>query len=59
MTIQFKAVGNAPILKNNKIKLAGHHKFISLIGFLKEQLKSAIKDNDSLVIINLFKRPSY
>jgi hypothetical protein len=50
MTIQLKAAGNAPILKNNKIKLAGHHKFATLVGFLREQLKTAIKENESLVM---------
>jgi hypothetical protein len=50
VTIHLKAAGNAPILQNNKIKLGGFNKFISISEYLKNSLKRVIKDNDSLVL---------
>jgi hypothetical protein len=49
ITIQFKAAGNAPILKNNKIRLGGFNRFAALSEFLKNSLKGVIKENESLV----------
>jgi hypothetical protein len=49
MTIQFKAAGDAPILKNNKIKLGSHLKFIAIHNFLRESLKDILKEHDQLV----------
>jgi hypothetical protein len=51
ITIQFKAAGSAPILKNNKIKLGGINRFATIGEFLKNQLKSVIKENETLVIL--------
>ncbi len=50
ITIQFKAAGNAPMMKNNKIKLGGFNRFAAIGEFLKGALKNTIKENDSLVI---------
>jgi ubiquitin-like protein ATG12 len=44
-----KAAGNAPILKNNKIKLNGTNTIAKLYEYLRQQLKTVIKDNESLV----------
>jgi hypothetical protein len=51
ITIQFKAAGNAPIMKNNKIKLGGFNRFVTIMDFLKGALKTSIKENESLVRI--------
>jgi hypothetical protein len=49
ITIQFKAAGNAPLLKSNKIKLGGFNRFSAIGEFLKKALTSTIKENESLV----------
>ena len=49
ITIQFKAAGNAPVLKQNKIKLGGFNKFAAIGEFLKSALKNSIKESESLV----------
>ncbi len=50
ITIQFKAAGNAPLMKSNKIKLGGFNRFAAIGEFLKGALKNIIKENESLVI---------
>jgi hypothetical protein len=48
--IQFKAAGDAPIMKNNRIKLGSHLKFIAIHNYLRESLKEVLKENDHLVL---------
>jgi hypothetical protein len=38
-------------MKNNKIKLGGFNRFVTIIDFLKGALKTSIKENESLVRI--------
>uniref|UniRef100_A0A7S3UTE6 Ubiquitin-like protein ATG12 n=1 Tax=Heterosigma akashiwo TaxID=2829 RepID=A0A7S3UTE6_HETAK len=37
--LQFKAVGNAPIMKKNKFLIGSHEKFQQVMVFLRNQLK--------------------
>ncbi len=48
IVVHVKAVGNAPMLKNNKFKINGNEKFSKLINYLSSQLKSHMT-SDSLV----------
>jgi len=46
-----KATGNAPILKNSKIKISSSNQILYLYKFIREQIKQAVKPTDNLVNI--------
>jgi hypothetical protein len=47
VVVQFKATGNAPIMKQNKFKISAHQRFGSVADFLRKQLR--VKPGDTLV----------
>ena len=53
IVFQFKAIGNAPILKQSFYKLGGNNTFSAVKVLLLKLL--GLKETDSLVSINIFK----
>lgn len=53
VVVRFRAVGNAPILKQNMYKITASNKFLAVIQFLRKELN--YKHSDPLV--NHEKRP--
>lgn len=50
VVVMLKAVGSAPILSSNKIKISGSVKVANLYEYLKKNLKKNLNDNDSLFL---------
>ncbi|KAF1778096.1 Ubiquitin-related domain [Phytophthora cactorum] len=48
VTLQFVAVGNAPLMKRTKFTVSGHDQLSVVYKFLRKQLR--LKDSESLVM---------
>jgi hypothetical protein len=54
ISVQLKPVGDAPVLKMNKIKVKKSNKFMSIHQYLRDTLKTVLKESDQLVWINIY-----